>query len=84
LYEIVKEAIREGGWEILQTTEEGDRSLRLQVVPDSDTEGIILRIYIWNLTHGGGAQRPLDEYRIQITGVTSLKFESGVQTLLLG
>ncbi|MCL4868550.1 MAG: HNH endonuclease [Anaerolineae bacterium] len=27
-------------------------------------------IYIWTLTHGGGAARPQNEYRIQITGVT--------------
>jgi putative restriction endonuclease len=26
-------------------------------------------IYIWTLTHGGGAARPVNEYRIQITGI---------------
>ncbi len=28
-----------------------------------------LAVYIWTLTHGGGAARPKDEYRIQLTGV---------------
>lgn len=28
-----------------------------------------LWVYIWTLTHGGGAARPRDEYRIQLTGV---------------
>lgn len=27
-------------------------------------------IYIWTLTHGGGAARPKNEYRIQLTGIT--------------
>lgn len=28
-------------------------------------------IYIWSLTHGGGAARSEDEYRIQLTSVSS-------------
>lgn len=27
-------------------------------------------IYIWTLTHGGGAARPKNEFRIQLTGIT--------------
>ncbi|GAB4437065.1 MAG: hypothetical protein Kow0031_18880 [Anaerolineae bacterium] len=27
-------------------------------------------LYVWTLTHGGGAARPAQEYRVQITGVT--------------
>ncbi len=27
-------------------------------------------VYIWTLTHGGGAARPQNEYRIQLTGIT--------------
>lgn len=30
-----------------------------------------LWVYIWTLTHGGGAARPKNEYRIQLTGVTA-------------
>lgn len=32
-------------------------------------ESYLVRIYIWNLTHGGGAKRPANEYRIQVTGI---------------
>ena len=43
-------------------------------------------VYIWSLTHGGGAARPKDEYRIQLTGVSSpLQMNpSGGPTLLMG
>lgn len=82
LHEIVKEAARESGWQILQASEEPDRALRLQVA--RDTESFVMLVYIWNLTHGGGAQRPTNEYRIQLTGITALRHESNVVTLLLG
>ena len=43
-------------------------------------------IYIWSLTHGGGAARPENEYRIQLTSVSSpLQMNpSGGPTLLMG
>ncbi|SRR5579871_2602020 len=42
-------------------------------------------IYIWTLTHGGGAARPKDEYRIQLTSVTPpLPENPSGPTLLLG
>jgi len=42
-------------------------------------------IYIWTLTHGGGAARPADEYRIQLTSVTPpLPQNPDGATLLLG
>ena len=43
-------------------------------------------IYIWSLTHGGGPARPEDEYRIQLTGVSSplQKNPTGGPTLLMG
>ncbi len=44
-----------------------------------------LWIYIWTLTHGGGAARPQDEYRIQLTGVQApLELNPRGHTLLLG
>jgi len=42
-----------------------------------------LRLYIWNVTHGGKG-RALDEYRIQITGVNSIDMTPPFKTLLLG
>ncbi|WP_447972815.1 HNH endonuclease [Nitrospira sp. Kam-Ns4a] len=50
----------------------------------NDSEAYTSRVYIWNLTHGGGAARPLDEYRIQITGVARFEPEPGGKTLILG
>lgn len=45
----------------------------------------VVWIYIWTLTHGGGAARPRDEYRIQLTGVTPPMPENpDGATLLLG
>lgn len=41
-------------------------------------------VYIWNITHGGGAARAADEYRIQITGVETIDTLPGATTLLLG
>ena len=42
-------------------------------------------VYIWTLTHGGGAARPRDEYRIQLTSVASpLPKNPDGPTLLLG
>jgi putative restriction endonuclease len=42
-------------------------------------------VYIWTLTHGGGAARPKNEYRIQITGITPpLERNPSGPTLLIG
>jgi putative restriction endonuclease len=42
-------------------------------------------VYIWTLTHGGGAARPRDEYRIQLTSVAPpLPENPDGPTLLLG
>lgn len=82
LHALVVEAIKESGWSVLYLTESADHSLRLHVYHDDRQFG--LRVYIWNLTHGGGIHRPMSEYRIQITGVTAIVSEPGVKTLLLG
>ncbi|OQX05383.1 MAG: hypothetical protein BWK80_52260 [Desulfobacteraceae bacterium IS3] len=43
-----------------------------------------VKIYIWNLTHGGGEKRPSNEYRIQVKIHENFEQESGWITLLLG
>ena len=50
------------------------------------TQGVVdVWVYIWTLTHGGGAARPRDEYRIQLTGVTSpLQRNPRGYTVLIG
>jgi hypothetical protein len=44
----------------------------------------IVRVYIWNLTHGGGEKRPQHEYRIQVTGIDAFELEPRGKTLILG
>lgn len=42
-------------------------------------------VYIWTLTHGGGAARPKNEYRIQITGITPpLELNPSGPTIIIG
>lgn len=42
-------------------------------------------VYIWTLTHGGGAARPKNEYRIQLTGITPpFALNPSGPTLLIG
>jgi putative restriction endonuclease len=43
----------------------------------------IVRVYIWNLSHGGG-QRSEHEFRIQITGIDGFQLEPDGTTLILG
>jgi len=44
-----------------------------------------LWVYIWTLTHGGGAARPKNEFRIQLTGVTPpLELNPTGPTILIG
>ncbi len=43
-----------------------------------------IKIYIWNLTHGGGSARPGDEYRIQVKVKKAFGEETSWTTLILG
>lgn len=54
------------------------------IVLTSERESRRFLVYIWNITHGGGAARAADEFRIQITGVQSIEFSPGATTLVLG
>src|SRR5579863_362724 len=82
LYALVVQAIKESGWDVLYLPESLDHAMRLRAYRAD--QQFSLRIYIWNLTHGGGARRPTSEYRIQITGVDAILTEPGAKTLLLG
>ena len=55
----------ESGWNVLLLSDKHPFQIRIC----REDVGFYLRIYIWNLTHGGGSRRPADEYRIQITGI---------------
>jgi putative restriction endonuclease len=58
------------------------KPFRLRIF-SSERGGFTAAIYIWNCTHGGGAARAANEYRVQITGVVPEITKDDV-TLLLG
>lgn len=59
-----------------------EHPFRFEMVKGQVTQ--IVRAYIWNMSHGGGAKRPPNEYRIQITKVSQFKPEPAGVTLILG
>jgi putative restriction endonuclease len=48
-----------------------------------DNEAYSVLLYIWNITPGG-KNRPLDEYRVQVTGVAGFEEHAEYKTLILG
>ncbi len=74
-------AIRAAGWNVIFLT--GRHPYDLIVFKDE--RSFRVRLYVWNVTHGGGPARAPTEYRIQVTGVTlPLIAPAGFQTLLFG
>ncbi len=65
LLERIIDGCRDAGWGVLVLQHEHPFLLRLF----TESERHLVRVYVWNLTHGGGAARPADEYRIQVTGI---------------
>lgn|SRR5262249_46189347 len=83
LLERVEEGFRLGGWNVLYLSTPHDHPGRYRVYQDE--QGATVRVYIWNITHGGGP-RSAAEFRIQITGLPHDHFdpEIGGKTLILG
>ena len=73
-------AVDAGGWQALVVS--AHKPFRLRLFRENE-KGLPLRVYIWNCTHGGGAARAKDEYRVQLTSVVPSDV-SGDVTLLLG
>lgn len=80
LLDLILNAIDDAGWRALVVDEEHPFLIRIF---KEDNASFNLRIYIWNCTHGGGAARRADEYRIQLTGAVP-DVRPGEKTLLLG
>lgn len=74
------EAVSDAGWDV----DVVDRTHPFQLVITHGYRSETIRVYIWNVTHGGGPARAPDEYRIQITGVPSIEVSPPSKTLLLG
>ncbi|MBI5637834.1 MAG: HNH endonuclease [Nitrospinae bacterium] len=83
LFSIILSAIDAGGWKALIVEKNHPFFLKAIKRQGSEQDNLNLRIYIWNCTHGGGAARSKDEYRVQLTGVVP-KDKEGETTLLLG
>ncbi len=82
LLDIIVQSINDSGWSVLYVGDISDHPFILKIY--SNEQSYLLRIYVWNLTHGGGAARPKDEYRIQITGADHFERKAGEKTLILG
>jgi len=82
LFEKVERAITDSGWSILYLPPQVGNFRRIHIYKGEESHR--LRIYIWNMTHGGGRARPHDEFRIQITGIDRFEAEIGGKTLILG
>ncbi len=82
LLEIIAHSVKDSGWNLLYVSEISQHPFLLKIYDHE--KSVSLRVYIWNLTHGGGAARPKDEYRIQITGVSHFERNEGEKTLILG
>lgn len=80
LLDIVLQSIDDSGWRSLIVSPKHPFRVR---VFSGDERRFDVQVYIWNCTHGGGAKRAADEYRIQLTGVVPAT-HPGVTTLLLG
>ena len=80
LFERVLRAVDDSEWQALIL--DSHKPFRLRVFR-GDEKGFDVCIYIWNCTHGGGAARAKDEYRVQLTGVIPSTVD-GETTLLLG
>ncbi|HEY1136344.1 MAG TPA: HNH endonuclease [Xanthomonadaceae bacterium] len=80
LLNLVVRSIETGGWNSLIADQH--KPFEVRVFKDR-YRALNLRIYIWNCTHGGGAARAPDEYRIQFTGVVPRNHNNAI-TLLLG
>lgn len=80
LLDIIVSAVTDCGWNTLYIN--SSHPFRLQIY--NADESYRVRVYIWNITHGGGRARPAHEYRIQITGVNHFEPEPSGKTLILG
>src|SRR6266536_4991650 len=77
----VIDAISASGWSVSYYEVPPRHPFRLHIYRGNETVDVLL--YIWNITHGGRG-RSTTEYRVQITGVTSIGQIPGLKTVVLG
>ncbi len=76
----IVESIQECDWNVLFISTK--HPFKFNVFRDDVNYRV--KIYIWNLTHGGGHARPGNEYRIQVKVREAFSEEPGWTTLILG
>ncbi|MHA1872637.1 MAG: HNH endonuclease [Candidatus Heimdallarchaeaceae archaeon] len=76
----VLNAIKECQWKVISSNYP-NHPMTVNVSKGDEMKKLL--IYIWNITHGGKT-RSKDEYRIQLTGVRTIRSIEDGQTLLLG
>ena len=81
LLESVLEAVEESGWQAIIF--ETEKPFLIRIFNEEIDKSFSLRIYIWNVTHGGGVARAEDELRIQITP-SPITISGDERTILLG
>ncbi len=81
LLDIVVQSVNDCGWSVLYVEDTSNHPFVLNIYRGD--ERYLIRIYIWDITPGG-TNRPLDEYRIQITSVRKFERNDGEKTLILG
>ena len=74
-------SIDASGWRYLLV--QNRKPFRFRLFKDDESGFLDVRIYIWNCTHGGGAARATNEYRVQLTGVVP-NIAQNETTILLG
>lgn len=79
---LIEAAAGQTGWTVTPLSARGEHPFRFEMARGSVRHRV--RAYIWNISHGGGARRPRNEYRIQITRVSQFEPEPGGITLILG
>lgn len=77
----VERAVLDNGWSYLCLSPSAEHPGRYSVFRGE--QSFVVRVYIWNLTPGG-RNRPVDEWRIQATGVDRFQPEANGKTLILG
>lgn len=81
LLEAILRAIDLSGWSVLYDAAMQTHPFKIRIHRGDQFRR--LKIYIWNVSHGGGYRRPTDEYRIQVK-VPYFEPEQGWQVLILG
>ena len=79
LLDHIVKSIENSGWQVLILSDRKPFELR---VFRENFPAQTLHVYIWNCTHGGGAKRAADEYRIQFTSVVPEISPTGISLLL--